>query len=77
MPKITLHIPLKDVEPILKGIKCSERRSNNCPYIDSYETKLFWDGYDAHRYEDSIFIREDFGDEIEIFNGHYITFKNN
>ncbi len=77
MPKIILSISLKDVDPILKGIERYKMRINDCPYFEgSREAKLFWEGYDAARYEDAISIKDEWSDEVDIFNGYQIIKEN-
>ena len=77
MPRVILSIPMKDVEPILKGIRWQKMQINDCPYFDiSYESKLFWEGYDATINEDPIAIKDEWNDEIDIFNGHDIIEEN-
>ena len=81
--KKTYHIILpeyiinnkKELLELKKIVKCINK--NDCPYFDiSYESKLFWEGYDATINEDPIAIKDEWNDEIDIFNGHDIIEEN-
>lgn len=77
MPKIILSMPMKDIAPILKGIERYKMRVDRNPWVDnSYEGKLFWEGYDAAKCEDAISIQQEWDKEIDIFNGHDIIEEN-
>ena len=68
---------IKDINPIIIGIKQFKMRIKNCPYFDgSNESKLYWEGYDAARYEDAIAIKDEWNDEVLIFNGYEIEEEN-
>ena len=77
MPKVTLHISLKNISPILKGIKLYNLGVTKNPWVEgSFEGNLFQDGYNAARFRDPITIQDEWGDEIEIFNGNDIIDEN-
>lgn len=77
MPKIILSISMNDIDPILKGIERYKLGLSNCPWDDySKEGKLFWEGFDAARYQDPISIQDEWNKEIEIFNCHDIIQEN-
>jgi len=76
MPKIILSIPIDDIGPITVGVQRYKLQSKYSPWIDgTYEGKLFWEGYDAAKNEDPIFIKDGWNEEIEIFDGHKLINK--
>jgi hypothetical protein len=77
MPKVVLSIPLKYVDIIIRAVSCYKIQEKYSPYIEPFETKIFWEAYDAIMLEYPIWIKDEWDKEVEIFNGYDVVWQQN